>query len=108
MPIRRQRQTGCLSTVKAIGNGCDDCARRGRVSPKPQGPTAGFVEALNANSRKHNPLGLSHLNAKIGNSWLGEGRKKRRFAEVVQAMIRAHPDAPVAPVLIEKPRGVGG
>jgi hypothetical protein len=23
-------------------------------------------------------------------------------------MIRAHPDAPVAPVLIEKPRGVGG
>jgi hypothetical protein len=48
------------------------------------------------------------LDAEIRNSWVGEGRKKGRFAEVIQAMIRAHPDAPVAPVLKDGPHGVGG
>jgi hypothetical protein len=46
--------------------------------------------------------------AEVLSAYFGKSGKKGRFAEVVQAMIRAHPDAPVAPVLKEGPRVAGG
>src|SRR6266849_3584610 len=80
----------------------------------------GFVQAINAKSRGGNPLGLSvwradpqssalaadpdaavllRLDAEFGNPGLGMGREKGRLAEVVQAVIGAHPNTPVAPIL---------
>jgi hypothetical protein len=79
----------------------------------------GFVEAHNFNVRKDNPLGLSfrrgdpqsspnaanpdaagllRLDAEIVCAGLRKGRKKGSFAEVIQAMIGAQPNAIVAPI----------
>ena len=41
---------------------------------------------------------LLRLDAEIVCTWLGKGRYKGSFAEVIQAMIGAHPNAPVAPI----------
>src|SRR5690349_11175214 len=45
---------------------------------------------------------------KFSSPGLGRAGRKEGSREVVQAMIRAHPDAPVALVLKDGPHGVGG
>ena len=99
------------------------------ISRKPQGPTLGFVDAHNASVRKRDPLGLAlrradpqsspnaanpdatvllRLDAEIVCPGLRIGRNKGSFAEVIQAMIGAQPNAIVSPISKDGLDPIGG